>query len=77
MVEIQTVPILVKLSKRSNKYIEAFTGLTLLYDFTCKDVMYVLGQTLNPDSKLKFWGKLLLLEINGLGVEQWKRGNTK
>ena len=29
LVEIQTVPILVKLSKRSNKYIEAFTGLTL------------------------------------------------
>ena len=38
------------------KYIEAFTGLTLLYDLTCKDVMYVLGQMLNPDSKLKFWG---------------------
>ena len=38
------------------KYIEVFTGLTLLYDLTWKDVMYVLGQAVNPDSKLKFWG---------------------
>ena len=28
---------------------EAFTGLTSLYDLTWKDVMYVLGQTLTPD----------------------------
>ena len=27
------------------KYMEAFTGLTLLYDLTWKDVIYVLGQT--------------------------------
>ena len=31
------------------KYIRAFKGVTLLYDLTWKDVMYVLGQTLTPD----------------------------
>ena len=41
-------------------------GLTLLYDLTCRDVMYVLGQTLTLDSKTRVWGKLLLLEMNGL-----------
>ena len=33
------------------KYIRAFKGVTLLYDLTWKDVMYMLGQTLTPDSK--------------------------
>ena len=33
------------------KYIRAFKGVTLLYDLTWKDVMYILGQTLTPDSK--------------------------
>ena len=28
------------------KYIRAFKGVTLLYDLTWKDVMYILGQTL-------------------------------
>ena len=36
------------------KYIRAFTGVTLLYDLTWKDVMYILGQTLTPDSKTSF-----------------------
>lgn len=33
-------------------YIRAFKAVTLLYDLTWKDVMYILGQTLTPDSKL-------------------------
>ena len=33
------------------KYIRAFKGVTLLYDLTWKDVMYVLGQTLTPGSR--------------------------
>ena len=36
------------------KYIRAFKGVTLLYDLTWKDVMYILGQTLTPDSDLSF-----------------------
>ena len=33
------------------KYIRAFKGVTLFYDLIWKDVMYILGQTLTPDSK--------------------------
>ena len=33
------------------KYIRAFKDVTLLYDLTWKDVMYILGQTPTPDSK--------------------------
>ena len=33
------------------KYTRAFKGVTLLYDLTWKDVMYILGQMLTPDSK--------------------------
>ena len=33
------------------KYIRAFKGVTLLYDLTWKDVMYILGQMLTPYSK--------------------------
>ena len=33
------------------KYIRTVEGVTLLYDFTWKNVMYILGQTLTPDSK--------------------------
>ena len=33
------------------KYIRAFKGVTLLYGLTWKDVMYILGQTLTPNSK--------------------------
>ena len=39
------------------KYIEAFTGLTLLYDLTWKYVIYVLEQTLTPDSKTWILGE--------------------
>ena len=52
LVEIQTVPIAVE-----TIYIETFKGLTLLYDLTWKDVMYVLGQMLTPDSKARVLGK--------------------
>ena len=37
-------------------YISTFKGVTLLYDLTWKDVMYILGQTLTPNSKSRvFW----------------------
>ena len=48
------------------KYIRASKGITLFYDLTWKDVMYILGQTLTPDSKTEFWEKRLLMEMNGL-----------
>ena len=32
-------------------YISTFKGVTLLYDLTWKDVMYILGQILTPFSK--------------------------
>ena len=40
--------------KYPEKYIK---GITLLYDLTWKDVMYILGQTLTSDSKTRVWGK--------------------
>ena len=51
LVKIQTVPIVAELFRGSKGYIEGFTGLTLLYEVTWRDVMHVLGQTLTPDSK--------------------------
>ena len=39
------------------KYIRAFKGVTLLYDLTWKDMLYILGQTLTPDSKTQVLGK--------------------
>ena len=36
---------------------EALMGLTLLYDFTWRDVMYVLGQTLTPDLRNQVLGE--------------------
>ena len=41
------------------KYIRAFKGVTLLYDLTWKDVMYILGQTLTPESKTRVLGKVV------------------
>ena len=35
----------------AEKYIRAFKGVTLLYDLTWKDVMYILGQMLTLNSK--------------------------
>ena len=43
------------------KYIRAFKGVTLLYDLTWKDVMYISGQTLTPDSKTRVLGKAVAL----------------
>ena len=39
------------------KYIRAFKGVILLYDLTWKDAMYVLRQTLTPDSTTQVLGK--------------------
>ena len=36
------------------KYIGAFKGVTLLYDLTWRDVMYILGQMLTPNSETNF-----------------------
>ena len=35
------------------KCIRAFKGVTLFYDLTWKDMMYILGQKLTPDSKTR------------------------
>ena len=42
----------------------------LPYDLTWKDVMYILGQTLTPESKTQVLGKRLLMEMNGLVMNQ-------
>ena len=39
--------------------------------------MYVLVQTLTPDSRAQLLGKLLLLEMTGLNVRQGERGDVK
>ena len=67
LVEIQTVPIQVKLSKRSNKYIEAFTGLTLWAYLEVN----VLGQILTPDSRA--W---VLAEATAFG-DKWLECETR
>ena len=51
------------------KYIRAFKGVTLLYDLTWKDVMYILGQTLTPDSKTRVLGKAVAYGVEWLGNE--------
>ena len=50
---------------------EAFTGLTLLYDLTWKDVMYVLGQTLTPDLRA-----LVLRKATTFG-DEWLECETR
>ena len=45
-------------------------GLTLLYDLTWKDVMYVLGQMLTPDSRA-----LVLREATTFG-DEWLEHET-
>ena len=50
-------------------YIRAFKGVTLLYDLTWKDVMYILGQTLTPDSKSQVLGKAVAYRDEWLGNE--------
>ena len=51
------------------KYIRAFKGVTLLYDLTWKDVMYILGQTLTPGSKSQVLGKAVAYGDEWLGNE--------
>ena len=51
------------------KYIRAFKGVTLLYDLTWKDVMYILGQMLTPNSKTRVWGKAIAYGDEWFGNE--------
>ena len=51
------------------KYIRVFKGVTLLYDLTWKDVMYILGQMLTPDSKTRVLGKAVAYRDEWLGNE--------
>ena len=51
------------------KYIEVFTGVTLLYDITWRDVMYVLWQTLIPDSSTQVLGEATTFGDEWLGCE--------
>ena len=53
----------------SEQYIRAFKGVTLLYDLTWKDVVYILGQTLTPDSKSRVLGKAVAYGDEWLGNE--------
>ena len=48
---------------------ETFMGLTLLYDFTWRDVMYVLGQTLTPDLRTQVLGEAPTFEDKWLECE--------
>ena len=67
-VEIQIVP---RLLRGSKKYTEAFMGLTLLYELTWRNVMYVLRQTLTSDSRARVLG-----EATTFGNE-WLEHETK
>ena len=49
------------------KYIRDFKGVILLYDLTWKDVMYILGQMLTPDSKT--WALEKAIELWSYGDE--------
>ena len=52
-------------------------GLTLLYELTWRNVMYVLRQMPTSDLRARVLGKLVLLELNGFNMRQGERGNTK
>ena len=56
-------------SEDPEKYIRAFKGVTLLYDLTWKDVMYIVGQMLTPDSKTRGLGKAVAYGDEWLGNE--------
>ena len=51
------------------KYIRAFKGVTLHYELTWKDVMYILGQTLTLNSKSQVLGKAVAYGNEWLGKE--------
>ena len=51
------------------EYIRAFKGVIWLYDLTWKDVMYVLGHTLTPNSKTRVLGKVVAYGHEWFGNE--------
>ena len=51
------------------KYIRAFKGVTLLYDLTWKYMLYILGQTLTPNSKTRVLGKAVAYGDKWFGNE--------
>ena len=55
------------------KYTRTSKGVTLLYDLTWKDVMYILGQTLTPDSKSQVLGTAVAYGDESLVVYRVKR----
>ena len=59
------------------KYIRAFKGVALLYDLTWKDVMYILGQTLTPDSKSRVLEKVVAYGDERLGFESLGKREDK
>ena len=59
------------------KYMGAFKGVTLLYDLTWKDVMYILGQTLTSDSKSQVLGKAVAYGDEWLGNESVGKRGTR
>ena len=53
------------------KYFRDFKGATLFYDLIWKDVMYIPWDKCSLlTQKVEFWEKLLLMEINGLVMNQ-------
>ena len=67
-VEFQQSQLWLRLFRGSKKYIEDFMGLTLPYELTWRDVMYVLGQTLTSDLRIQLLG-----EATGFG-DEWLEG---
>ena len=51
------------------KYIRASNGISLFYDLTWEDVMYILGQTQTADSKMWVLGKAVAYGDEWLGNE--------
>ena len=49
---------------------KVFKGVTLLYDLTWKDVIFILGQTLTPNSKTRVFGKAVAYGDEWLGREE-------
>ena len=72
LVEFQTVPIVVEIIQRILKYTEGFMGLTLLYELTWRDVIFVLGQTLTPDSRTQILGEAQEIQpVHPKGDKSW------
>ena len=58
------------------KYIVAFTGLTLLYELTWRDVMYVLGEILTPDLRVQVLGEVTAFGDDWLEHEARRKKGT-